>query len=212
VFGNPVGPPIVVDLSGGGEREVLCLTDTGVLSAHGPGGKLLFAWETGHRYRAPASAGDIDGDGGTEITLLDVDGTLRVYDARTRREKWSFESGEGISVGRVAIAYCDGRKGLEVVFATVSGALYVIDGQSGAILGVHNCNGYTFSAPLIADLNADRINEILISAYRGEVFSLQLADARKPFLRLRKSAWASLHHDYFNRGTSRPYFSLLGKR
>lgn len=212
VFGKPVGPPVVADLNGDGEREVLCLTDTGVLSAHGSGGRLLFAWETGQRYRAPASAGDVDGDGNMEIVLADEEGTLRVLDARTRREKWSFQSGEGVSIGRVALADCDGRRGLEVVFSTVSGAVFVLEGRSGVVLGAFNCGGYTFTSPLLADLNGDRINEILVSSYGGEVFALQLADAQKPLFRLRRTAWASLHHDHFNSGTSRRYIPFLGKR
>ncbi|MFW6180715.1 MAG: PQQ-binding-like beta-propeller repeat protein, partial [Spirochaetota bacterium] len=113
IFGKPAGPPVIADVNGDGNEEVVCLTDTGVISAYSAEGKLLFAWETGRRYRAPASAGDVDGDGNVDIVLVDEEGTLRVVSPRTRREKWSFPSEEGMSIGRVALADCDGRKGLE---------------------------------------------------------------------------------------------------
>jgi outer membrane protein assembly factor BamB/pSer/pThr/pTyr-binding forkhead associated (FHA) protein len=212
VSGKPAGPPVVADVSGDGEKEVLCLTDSGVISAHSAAGRLLFAWETGRRYRAPASAGDVDGDGNLEIVLVDEEGVLRVVSPRSRREKWSFPSDEGMCISRIALADCDGRDGPEVVLATVSGAVFVLDGTSGTVLGAFNSGGYLFTTPLVADVNGDRANEVLVSSYRGEVFALQLAGARRPWFRLWNSSWMSLHHDYYNSGAARRYIPFLEKR
>jgi len=202
IFGKPAGPCVTGDLDGNGEYDIVTLTRNGILSAYRKNGKLLFTWETGSNYRVPPSIGDTDSDRENEIVLVDEDGMVRVIAGKTRREKWSFQSEEGTTLVPIALADINADGGLDVALSTVSGVLYVLDGETGALLGEFNSRGYNFTTPIIYDLNRDKIDEIVVCTYNGDVFAVQVAGTKRGFFSLKKSYWIAAHHDVNNTGFS----------
>ena len=130
----------------------------------------------------------------------------------TRREIWNFQSDDGASLGRVALTDINGDGGLDAVFTTLSGAVYVLDGRTGTILGIFNTNSYCFTTPIVCDINRDRRAEIVIGAYSGEVFALQMADSKRGIFSFRRSSWKSVNHDTHNTGLSRSYLPIFKKK
>jgi outer membrane protein assembly factor BamB len=209
ILGIPAGPPTVADLDGDGNDEVITLTRNGLLTSYSREGKLLFTQDTGSEYDIAPSVGDVDNDKHNEIVTIDKNGVVKVMEGKTRREEWDFETDEGGVLGRVALADLSNSGGLDVVFCTLSGALFVLDGKSGAQIAQYNLESHCLATPIIADINDDGISEILIGSYAGEVFALKLSDVKKKFLSFRKSFWISSNHDYRNTGASSSYFLKL---
>jgi outer membrane protein assembly factor BamB len=211
IHGKPAGSPVPADLDDSGSREIVCVTDTGVVTGHSTAGDKLFAWELEARFRTPPSLGDIDRDGVIEIVMVDQD-TVRVFAGNTRREKWSYNLDQGPVIGRIALADCNGEKGMEVVVSTVPGAVYVLDGVTGAVSGIFNGRSYNFTTPLLVDTNSDRINEMVVGSYDGQVYALQIAGVEKPLIALTRSGWKSVNHDPLNTGFSERVLRLPGIR
>jgi outer membrane protein assembly factor BamB len=218
VSGKPAGPCTLGDLDGDGETDILVLTTDGVLTAFDLQGNSLFVRETRQIYRVPPSVGDIDGDGTVEIVMADDTGVLRILSGETRQEEWGFQSEEGTTISRIALADVDGRKGMEVVFSTLSGAVFILEGNTGALLGFYNCDSYLFTTPLVHDVDGDRVNEIILTPYDGTVVALRMTDVDTPFFSFlvsRKTRWPSVHGEHTNGGHSRSrlatFISMRGK-
>ncbi|MGQ9616194.1 MAG: FG-GAP-like repeat-containing protein [Spirochaetota bacterium] len=205
IFGRPAGPSTVGDIDGDGYEELINLTMGGALSVYRKDGKFLFMSELEGNFSTSPSLGDVDGDGNNDIVILDNTGTIRVMDGITRRTKWRFESNEGFSPGRVVLIDIDSDGGMDVIALMASGALFVLQGKSGSVLAQYNVRGYALSTPLALDINGDRIDEILVTSYSGNVFALQVVDTKKSLFGFKRSLWVAAHHDTSNTGYSRWY-------
>jgi len=213
IFGKPAGPCSAGDIDGDGEYDLVSLTRSGTISAYGGDGQLHFRWETQSSHNVPPTLGDTDGDGTVDIVLIDVDGKITAMEGATRREKWVYETEEGFSLARPALVDIDGSGSMDVIVGSASGALSIIEGESGGLLALFNSRGYLFASPVVRDINRDRILEILIANYGGEVYALQATDTRTGFFTLRRSSWANPHHDMWNTGFARRNFIVsLRKR
>jgi len=205
IFGRPAGLSSVSDLNQDKKEDIVSLTENGILSCYRKDGKLLFVNELGSNYLTPPAIGDTDGDGNNDIVAIDKYGILKDIEGMTRREKWSFETGEGLTAGRLSLADVNNDGGMDVVFATLSGLLFVIDGISGAQMAIYNFNDYLINTPLIFDINRDKIVEIVICTYGGEEYALQIAEREKHFFLFKKSGWITVNHDNGNTGNSQFY-------
>jgi len=211
ILGRPAGPGAAGDLDGDGNVDLVNITKNGIITAYGKKGNLLFTWETGLTYSSGPSIGDIDGDGKKEIVCVDDNGLVRAYTGETRREIWNFQSDDGASLGRIALADINADGSLDAAFTTLSGVLYVLDGRTGTILGIFNTNAYSFTTPIVYDINRDRRAEIIAGTYSGEVFALQMADSKRGMFSFRRSSWKAVNHDVHNTGFSESYLPLLKK-
>ncbi len=211
ILGRPAGPSAAADLDGDGNVDLVNITKTGIMSAYGRKGNLLFTWETGSTYSTGPSIGDIDGDGEKDIVCIDDNGLVRAYTGETRREIWNFQSDDGTSLGRIALADINADGSLDVAFTTFSGAMYVLDGKTGTILGIFNTNAYSFTTPIVYDINRDKREEIITGAYSGEVFALQMADSKRGMFSFKRSSWETVNHDIHNTGFSESYLPLFKK-
>jgi len=202
IFGKPAGCSSVSDLDNDKMEDIISLTNNGILSCYRRDGKLSFVHEIGGSYLIPPSVGDADGDKNNEIVLIDKNGVLRAIEGKTRREKWSFETEEGLTAGRLTLADVNNDGGMDVIFTTISGLLFIIDGKTGLQIAVYNFKSYLLGTPLVFDINRDKVMEIISCAYNGEVIALQIADRKKRFISFKKSGWITLNHDNSNTGCS----------
>ncbi|UCB45498.1 MAG: PQQ-binding-like beta-propeller repeat protein [Spirochaetota bacterium] len=206
IFGIPAGPPTVADLDGDESDEIVTLTKNGLLSTYSKDGKLLFTFDTESKFNIAPSVGDLDRDKQNEIVIIDTDGVLRALEGKTRREEWIFETEEGGVFGRIALTDVDFDGGLDVIVCTFSGALFILDGDSGAQIAQYNLGSHCLATPIIADINRDGISEVIVGSYAGELFTLKVSDIKKKLLSFRRSFWISSNHDYRNTGASQSYF------
>jgi len=207
IYGEPSGEVCIADLNGDRETDILTLTSKGLLAGFNREGKILFSLELNDTYSTPPSVGDLDGDGNNDIVVISQKGVVRAFEARTRREKWNFETDEGSSLGRPALCDVNLDGNLDVVISTLSGLILVIDGVTGSDLAQFNSGGYIFSTPLVCDINKDKIPDIITATHGGLIYALQVADVKKPFFKLKSSFWSARNHDNQNTGFS-PYYIL----
>jgi outer membrane protein assembly factor BamB len=198
ISGRPAGNLAVGPLAGGMGAVIVTLTRNGSLAGFETGGKQLFTYQLNGAYVTGPTIGDMDGDGKAEIATIDVNGGLKVVEGVTRREKWSFQSEAGSTVGRLAAADVNYDGKTDVVFTTFSGVLTVLDGRSGSLIASRNFKDYSFATPVVADVNGDGKQELLSLMREGKVRSTQITDARKTFFALKKSGWYSLNGDIRN--------------
>jgi outer membrane protein assembly factor BamB len=207
--GAPAGGCVIGDLDGDGSKDIVALSRNGILSGFGKGGNLLFTSDLKSEYGFPPSIGDVDGDGNVDIVLLDRLGTLRALEGKSRREKWSYSAENEISLGRVALADVNYDGGLDAVYATLSGSLLIVNGKNGSLLGVFNYGDYVLTTPIIADMNGDRVFEIGVASYSGDVYAVRLMGEERSVFSFRKSEWTLTNQNARNTGFSALSFSLL---
>jgi hypothetical protein len=205
IFGRPAGPCTVGDIDGDGYEEIINLTRGGALSVYRKDGKFLYMTQLEGNFSVSPSLGDVDGDGNNDIVILDDTGIIRVMEGITRRTKWNFESKGGFFPGRAVLVDVDSDGGMDVITLTASGALFVLQGRSGSVLAQYNARGYALCTPLVLDINGDRIDEIIVTSYSGNVFALQVVDTKKSLFRFKRSFWIAANHDTSNTGYSRWY-------
>ena len=103
-------------------------------------------------------------------------------------------------MGRIALADVAGEGGMNVLFTTLSGLLFVLDGKSGNQIALYNFGEHVFTTPIIFDLNRDRIPEIISGSYEGSIAALDFTGGKKKLLPFMVSRWISTNHDIENTG------------
>jgi outer membrane protein assembly factor BamB len=209
IKGAPAGGCVVGDLDGDGAKDIVTLSRSGILSGFAKDGKPLFTSELKKEYGVAPSIGDVDGDGNVEIVLLDRSGILKALEGKSRREKWSYTAENEVSLGRIALSDVNYDGGLDAVYATLSGALRIVNGKTGLLLGAFHYGDYALTTPIIADMNGDRIHEIGVASYSGDVYTVRLAGEERKLFAFRKSEWTSTNQNTRNTGFSALSFSLL---
>jgi outer membrane protein assembly factor BamB len=205
IFGRPAGSSSIGDLDGDKKYDIISLTQNGILTGYGMDGKLLFTYEMNGTYKTAPSLGDTDGDKNIEILLIDENGVLKSIEGKTRREKWTYETEEGTTIGRIALTDIDSDGGMDVLFTTLSGLLFILNGKTGNQMALYNYRDHVLTTPIIFDLNRDGIFEIVAGSYNGDVVALKVAGVKKKFLPFMWSFWITTNHDSQNTGYSSVY-------
>jgi outer membrane protein assembly factor BamB len=200
IFGRPAGSVAIGDLDGDNKKDIISLAQSGILSGYTIDGKLLFSHELGGKYKSAPSVGDVDGDRIDEILVSDDNGVVKSIEGKTRREEWSFSTEEGATLGRIALADVAADEGMNVLFTTLSGLLFVLDGNNGNQIALFNYREHVFTTPIIFDLNRDRLPEIISGSYEGSIVALSVTGSKKKLLPFMGSYWASTNHDLKNSG------------
>lgn len=200
-FANPshyYATPVVVDLDGDGEREIIIGNLTRwQLEVYDSRGKMRSGWPQLLRsgVKAAATVGDLNGDGKLDILVGDLRGYLHAFNADgTRLEGWS---SQGLKTGlhpdaeyrilaQPAIADLDGDGRNEIVLALSDSRLYVYEangtlrngwpvslGDAPDIYGSHVID----STPVVADINGDGQQEIVVGSYDHRLYVYR-ADGR----------------------------------
>ncbi|MBT3344991.1 MAG: hypothetical protein HN404_18485 [Gemmatimonadetes bacterium] len=160
----------LADLGGSGQLHLVLATAEGLYRADGD----LTSLGTTPDGLTDAFSGDLDGDGADEVVNLSATGEIWIYDGSALR--LAGELGEPSS-GRGALGDMDGDGQLEIVVQTASD-LHVFE-VSDLAQPLLVANGYPvrppahhevkalISGPILADLDADGAQEILLSATPG---------------------------------------------
>lgn len=216
IYGLPVGPPLIMDIDGDRKDEILCLTRRGIITVFNVKGEPLFTYELKRKFRVTPSGGDFDGDKVPEIALVDVNGVVTSFEPITRRIDWELETEDTNIIGRIAVGDTNYDGITDILFNSLSGLLYVLDGSSGSILAQHNLEDYILSSPLVYDINGDKMPEIIESTYSGKVMAIRVGESKPGFFSRiitgKPGFWASVNGNPLNTGYNRySKISLFGK-
>ncbi len=179
---NPSGifsAPTLVDLDGDGVQEILVATNACRIHAWTQDGKPVPGWPIKVMNQARAgyggiTSGDVTGDGERNLVVTSEHGltgqaTISVYDLQGRlKPGWPYQLPEPCNSG-AALGDLTGDGIAEIVCATIGGnaAVVALDGVTGQMLSgfpLRLKNETVNTSPLIADLDGDGWNDILVSA------------------------------------------------
>lgn len=165
------------DLDGDGALDFV-VTGPGFVDAYANDGAPLWAKDTdiallGFSHHPSAIAGDMDGDGATEVAYLSEGGEITVLDAETGEARWSFEApGEPVAVVLVNVRGLGDR---EILFQYDQTRLLVADAVTGEpIWDTDEYRGIEHSPARVADLDGDGLDEVagaVIIDHDGSVMS-----------------------------------------
>ena len=174
-----IGDPILADLDGDGDSEIIVALDEesrdsdGLYAIQGDG---TFLWQRRYTSEGPMSVADFDGDGDVEIALCGYGpGITRVYTFILDHNGQQINRWRGGSRRGTAIIDLDADGEFELVFCTEDSVMAVhIDGSTvwettvGEMLGEDG-------ALSVGDIDNDGFSEVYVSSYveaDGFAFSL----------------------------------------
>ena len=175
-----VNAAATADLNGDGKREIVAVTDGWLVFAFSPDGDLLWKSDVYGHAAQNCLICDVEGDGKLEIVvgteyytsdMFEADGTLR----------WLTRGGPGFTVlgaadlggggpGCTVLGAADlDRCGVkEVLFGSMDGNLYAVDGRTGETKWTCNLGGEVQHGA-ISDIVGDGRIEIAAGSERGDV-------------------------------------------
>ncbi|MBI4617414.1 MAG: protein kinase [Planctomycetes bacterium] len=154
------------DLDGDGSPDLVAPSGDGFVHAiRGTDGAAIWKAPSAGG-RAPPALADLDGDGAPEVLVVSYKGRLHVLDGRTGATLWNDLAG-GEALGRPAVARVEGLG--TVIVAPFGGAgAAAIDWQRRAILWKAFEGRAVLASPVVADLDRDGRQEVVLAAYDGE--------------------------------------------
>jgi hypothetical protein len=134
-------------------------------------------------FSSPAVA-DVTGDSTPEIVIGSMDGTVEAYRATDRSRLWSVSLGNTAIQSSPTIADLGGDGKPDVVVGTMDGRVVWLDGPTGRVVRtfrqgapLHCAPGSDcrpdgfFASPAVADINGDRILDIVAPSFDHTVYA-----------------------------------------
>jgi len=186
--------PVFSDIDGDGEPEVVAAT-TSKIYVLDKKGKLLPGWPAPvtERCENTPSCSDIDGDGLPEIVVTTKTGpdlmNIYVFDKEGKTKfntPWKIKGSADLGTS-AAVSDLDGDGQKEIIIAAT---IIPVNGANTGIVYVFRKDGSTFpgwpqyvlpeggtsqwlSTPVVADINQDKISELLIASVSGKLYVWQ---------------------------------------
>ena len=177
-----IGSPVLADLDGDGDSEIIVALDEesresdGLYAIQGDG---TFLWQRRYTSEGPISVADFDGDGDVEIALCGYGpGISRVYTFILDHRGQQIKRWQGGSEKGTAIVDLDGDGEFELVFCTEDSVMAVhIDGSTvwktkvGDLLGEDG-------ALSVGDVDNDGFSEVYVTSFvEADGFQFSLVHA-----------------------------------
>lgn len=173
--------PVISDLDGDQEYEIICGSVSGKVFVWNEDGTLRSGWPrmSSAAVISSAACADIDGGGDLEILIGCDDGTIYVY-----RNDGSPPSGwsDSLLLGTLGDVFAspvaaeiDGQPGLEILAASFDRHLYAWDKNGDLLSGwPRRMNTLLFSTPAVGDIHAGGRMAVITAGYDGRVFVFDL--------------------------------------
>ena len=164
-----IGSPVLADLDGDGDSEVIVALDEesrdsdGLFAFQGDG---TYLWQRRYTTEGPISVADFDGDGDVEIALCGYGpGITRVYTFILDHNGQQIKRWQGGSKKGTAIADLDADGQPELVFCTENSVMAVhIDGSTLWETIVRDLFGET-GALSVGDVDGDGLSEVYVNSF-----------------------------------------------
>jgi outer membrane protein assembly factor BamB len=140
-------------------------------------------------FIAPPILADFNNDKQLDLLVNIADGQTKLYDGKTLKPIWSVSCDSSEIYSQPAIGYFYGNdKYLDVFVNFAKGGYptytkteaYLIDGKTGKIVQKFDGKRFTYSSPLVADLNQDGTDEVIMNS----VLDYKERDQEKPYYQL----------------------------
>ncbi len=167
-----VGNPVLADLNGDGDSEIIVALDEesresdGLFAFQGDG---TYLWQRRYTSEGPISVADFDGDGDVEIALCGYGpGITRVYTFILDHNGQQIKRWRGGSKKGTAIADLDADGEPELVFCTEDSVMAVhVDGSTLWTARVSETFG-DYGAMSVGDIDDDGFSEVYVNSYIEE--------------------------------------------
>lgn len=122
-------------------------------------------------YVAPAVWADVNADGVPDIVANAVEGKIVAFDGRDHRQRWSVKVPDTEAYSSIAPGNFTGDAIPDFFVSFAVGAWpnlewsrqIMVDGSDGKVLYIDSLGFYQTSTPVVADLNNDGLDEVILS-------------------------------------------------
>jgi outer membrane protein assembly factor BamB len=146
-------------------------------------------------FIAPPILADFNKDKSLDILVNQADGTTKLINGKTHQVIWEVKCDSSEVYSQPAIGYFHGNDTVPDVFVSfVKGVYpsysqtinYLINGKNGAVASKFISKRFTYSSPLVADLNEDGIDEVILNT----ILDFEEQGKQKPYYQLTKYDFA----------------------
>ncbi len=154
--------PVVVDLNGDGQNEIIFGDYSGILRITNADGEELSSFDTGNQIWGSPAVADVDEDGNLEIIVASKSRHLYILDENCTVETDYYS--EQYLMGTPAVGEIDGDSGLEIIFGGYSspGKIFAINADGSNVDGFPYSLGEKIQRGVaLADFNGNGLVDIV---------------------------------------------------
>ncbi len=166
--------PVIADIDGDGENEILGGMDNNLIGVDGAG-TILWKYAMPKTIDSSIAVADADENGVADIYAIDLSGTFVVLGPDGKKQ-WGANVRERVRRSP-AVADIDGDGKLEVVVAGYSGEMYIFSG-TGELKESLAMPSTTNASPTVFDLKGDGTPSVLYVTSTGDILAYRWPDAK----------------------------------
>lgn len=162
--------PVVYDIDGDSNKEVIFGTEKGILYIVNSQGKKILEFSVDGPIRSTAAVFDVNNDGSPEIIFGSSDNHLYIIDSSGKLLR-KFAVGGEIETG-IVIEDMNNDGNLQMIFGCEDNKLYVMD-YEGNVLWTYQAEAPIKSTPTVANINGDFDKSVVFGCDDGLVYLLR---------------------------------------